>query len=98
MTVVAVQLSVVAIERELRISCVVKARVVPSSRAVAVLALLAALAIVRIVLRMAVKTHRLCLLKRLILVAIETSGLSVAANERKLRRIVIKFDVQPATR
>jgi hypothetical protein len=69
MAVVAAQLTVVAVKCELRISCVIETRVVPSSRPVAVLAFLAALAIVRVVFRVAAVTCRRCALERLIFVA-----------------------------
>jgi hypothetical protein len=69
MTVVAAQLAVVAVKCELRVSRVIETRVVPSNRAVAVLAFLAAPAIMRIVFRVTVKTCRLCLLERLVFVA-----------------------------
>ena len=69
MAVVAAQLTVVAVQCELRISCVIETRVVPSNRAVAVLAFLAALAIVRVVFRVAAVTGRRCVLERLIFVA-----------------------------
>ena len=69
MTVVTAQLTVVAIQRELRISCVIETRVVPSSRPVAVLAFVAALTIVRVVFRVAAVTGRSCVLERLIFVA-----------------------------
>lgn len=69
MAVVAAQLTVVAVKCELRISCVIETRVVPSSRPVAVLAFLATLTIVRVVVRVAAVTCRSCVLKRLIFVA-----------------------------
>jgi hypothetical protein len=69
MAVVAGQLAMVSVKCELRISCVIETRVVPSSRPVAVLAFLAALTIVRVVFRVAAVTGRSCVLERLIFVA-----------------------------
>ena len=69
MTVVAAQFAVVAVQRELRISRVIEARVVPSNRAVAVLALLATFTVVGVVFRMAAVTCCGSVLERLVLVA-----------------------------
>ena len=96
MTAVATQLAVVAVQRELCISCMIEARVVPSSRAVAVLALLAALAIVRVVFRVAAVTCRRRALERLVFVAGKALRLKVETDQREACHVMIELDVEPA--
>ena len=86
----------VAVQRELRISCVIETRVIPSSRAVAVLAFLAALAIVRVVFRVAAVTGRRCVLERLIFVAGKALRFPVETDQREVRHVMIELDVEPA--
>jgi len=96
MAVVAAQLAVVAVKCELRISCVIETRVVPSSRPVAVLAFFAALTIVRVVFRVAAVTCRRCVLERLIFVASKALRVPVQTDQREVRHVMIEFDVEPA--
>ena len=96
MAAVATQLTVVAVQCELCISCVIKARVVPSDRAVAVLAFLAALTIVRVVFRVAAVTRCGSVLERLVFVAGKALGLEMETDQREVSHVMIEFDVEPA--
>lgn len=86
----------VAVKCKLCVSCVIKTRVVPSGRLVAVLAFLAALTIVRVVFRVAAVTGRRCVLERLIFVASTALRVPVQTDQREVRHVMIELDVEPA--
>jgi hypothetical protein len=73
----------------------IETRIMPVSRVVAILTLLSAQPIVRIILCVAGITVRLLLLKRPIFMAIETCGFLMFADERVVRCAVIKFSIYP---
>jgi hypothetical protein len=87
---------VVAVQRKLRISCVIETRVIPSGRAMAVLAVLAASTIVRVIFRVAAVTGRRCVLERLVFVASKALCFPVQTDQREARHVMIELDVEPA--
>ena len=98
MAVAAGEFRMMAFEREVRVACMVEARIFPAGRIVAIAALLAALAVMCIVLRMAAVTRRRRVLEGLVRMAVETARLQVFADERIARVGVIKFHVLPTRR
>ena len=96
MAVAAIELPVAAVQYKPRVARVVKARIAPADRAVAILALLAALALVDVVIGMAARTRRRRILKRLIFVTTKTSGIEMLANQRKTGHVMFEFHVEPA--
>ena len=73
----------------------VEARVMPVTRVVTIAALIAAAAIVRIILFVAIKTGRGWRREGPVLMAVETGGFNMFAEQRVVRRIVIKLGLQP---
>ena len=96
MAVAAIELPVAAVQYKPRVARVVKARIAPADRAVAILALLAALALVDVVIGVAARTRRRRVLKGLIFVTTKASGIEVLANQRKGGRVMFEFHVEPA--
>ena len=98
MAVHAGQLTVTTLEREFRIAAVVKTRIVPSDRIVAVATFIAASAFMRIVILMTgVTISRGAEISR-IFVAIETGGFDVNTNQWKIGRIMVETRVLPIGR
>lgn len=93
--VIAAQLGVTAIEREVGIARVIEARVLPVSRAVTVFADFAAAAFVRVILGMTAETGRRCILVSLIPMTVKALGITMMAEQRKIRRVMIESHVEP---
>ena len=97
-TIAAGQVRVFTVEREAGIARVVEERVFPSGRTVAIAALLAALAVVRIVFRVAAVTGHRRLLECLVGVTVQAGRLQMFADEWIARVVVIECHVFPAGR
>ena len=87
-----------AVQHKPRVARVVEARLAPADRAVAILTLLAALALVDVVIGVAARTRRRCVLKSLIFVTTQASGIEMLADQCKAGRVMIIFNVEPAGR
>jgi len=94
--VAAIELPVAAVQYKPRVARVVEARIVPANRAMAILTLLAALAVMDVVIGVAARTRRWCVLEGLVFVTAETRGIQMLADQRKAGRVMIIFNVEPA--
>ena len=78
--VAAIELPVAAVQYKQCVARVVEARIVPADRAVAILTLLAALAVMDVVIGVAARTRRWCVLEGLVFVTAETRGIQMLAD------------------
>lgn len=96
--IAAAQLPVVAVQDEVGVARVAETGVVPSCRAVTILAFSPALAVMRVVFGMTREARRRCALERVVLVTIEAGRIGMIANQLKSRGVVIEADIRPSRR
>ena len=92
------EIRMVPVKREPGVPRMVKACIVPTNRAMAVLALLATFAVVHIVLSVAAIAGYRRIRKRVVFVAVEALCVLVEPDKRVAGDVVIKSDIQPAAR
>lgn len=97
-TVVAGQLCVFAFEREVRVLRMVETRVGPIARIVAGLAIFPAAAVVGIVFSVATDAVHRRILMRLVFVAVPAFHVTMLANQREVRRVMVESGVGPVGR
>lgn len=95
-TVVAGQVGMPSLQEKIRVPVVIETGIGPVSRLVAVVALFAAAAVVRVILGVATETGRRRALKSPVFVTVEARCLQMLAEQRVVGRVVIEFDLEPA--
>lgn len=89
---------VFAIDHEVGVTIVIETRVFPALGVMAVAALIATAAVVRIIFRVTVVTGGRCVLKRIVCMTAQAAWLLVLADQRVIGRTVIEFHVEPLDR
>ena len=95
MAVAAGQVGVTAKQIKIGVAGMVKARIVPVTRVVAISALVSAAAVMRVILGVAIKTGCRRVRESAVFMAVETGGLEVFSEQRVVRCRVVEFGLQP---